>query len=88
MAYINESFYKITGTFAASQFPDVEVQQVKLRTPSTNVGSIYIGGNASDTWFELDAGVDTGWFNTTNLNNYWQSKSSGTTDYIVAWVQR
>jgi hypothetical protein len=88
MTYLNESFYKITGTFAASQFPDIEAQLVRLKAPSTNAGSIFIGNSAATTWWEMDAGDDTGWIYTANLNRYWQSLSSGSTDCLIAWVQR
>ena len=53
----------ITGT-AGSVFPSIEAQLVRLEAWSTNIGSFFIGrqsGSSYTTW-ELDAGVDTGWF--------------------------
>lgn len=86
--FINEFFYKVTGSATARQFPDVEARLVRFKVPSTNVGSIFIGNSAATVWYELDAGDDTGWISTANLNRYWQLSSSGTMDTITAWVQR
>ena len=86
--FVNEFFYKITGSAVALQLPDIEAKLVRFKVPSTNVGSIFLGNSAATVWYELDAGDDTGWIGTANLNRYWQLSSSGTMDNIVAWVQR
>lgn len=86
-SFIHETFYKITGTYAASQFPDIASHLVRLKAPSTNTGSIFIGHNGTSLWWELDAGDDTGWISVPNLNRYWHGLSSGSADYLVAWVQ-
>ena len=44
---INHFFYKITGSATALQFPDVEARYIKLKVPSTNVGSIFLGNSAA-----------------------------------------
>ena len=79
----------ITGT-AGSVFPSIEAQLVRLEAWSTNIGSFFIGrqsGSSYTTW-ELDAGVDTGWFGISNLNQLYARNPSGTVDYLAYWIQR
>ena len=89
--FIFDLFGLVTGTYGVDQFPDLPCNMARFKTRSANAGSFFIS-NASGTVlgmpYELDAGEDTGWFPTTNLNRLWHGGSSGTTDLLAYWVQR
>ena len=79
----------ITGT-TVTQFPDVPCQQARLMAYSANIGSFFIGNGVATglcVW-ELDAGEDTGWFGTDNLNNLYYKNASGTSDFLAYWINR
>jgi len=79
----------ITGT-SVTQFPDIPCQLARLQAYSANIGSFLVGNAASTdrcVW-ELDAGADTGWFGTDNLNNLWFQNASGTVDRMSYWIQK
>jgi hypothetical protein len=89
-AFIFDVFGVVTGTFGSNQFPDVPCSMARFKARSGNPGSFFIG-HLSGTVplpFELDAGNDTDWFVTTNLNRYFHNGSSGTTDILAYWIQK
>ena len=89
--FIFDIFGIVTGTYGVEQFPNLPCNMARFKTRSANAGSFFIS-NASGTVFgmpyELDAGEDTGWFPTTNLNRLWHGGSSGTADLLAYWVQK
>jgi len=92
MDYLFEQFGLVTGTYAISQLPDIPCSMVRFKARSSNAGSIFIGsqyttGSVFSMPYELDAGDDTGWFETDNLNRYYQGGSSGTS-YLAYWAKK
>lgn len=83
------AFGIITGT-VVTQFPDIECQYARLMAYHSNIGSFFIGNGSSASLcvWELDAGDDTGWFGIDNLNKLWHKNGSGTSDYLVYWIER
>lgn len=77
----------ITGSTVA-QLPDIPCQMLRFKAKSTNIGSFFIGHNASTCYWELDAGNETEFFEVDNLNNFWCVNGSGTVDYLAYWIQR
>jgi hypothetical protein len=89
--FIYDLFGLVTGTFGVNQFPNVPCSMARLRARSSNAGSFFIShasGTVLGMPYELDAGEDTGWFPTSNLNRLWHGGSSGTSDFLAYWVQR
>jgi hypothetical protein len=89
--FIYDLFGLVTGTFGVNQFPNVPCSMARLRARSSNAGSFFIShasGTVLGMPYELDAGEDTGWFPTSNLNLLWHGGSSGTSDFLAYWVQR
>ena len=87
--FLFDAFGVVTGTFGASNFPNVLCGMARFKARGSNVGSFFIGGISGSTIlpFELSAGQDTGWFATTNLNRYWFNGCSGST-YLAWWIQK
>ena len=89
--FIYDLFGLVTGTYGVDQFPDIPCSLARFRARSSNSGSFFINhasGTVVGMPYELDAGEDTGWFPTTNLNQFWHGGSSGTADLLAYWVQR
>ncbi len=89
-ALIFDVFGVITGTLGSTQFPNIPCSKARLKARSTNIGSFFIG-HLSGTVplpFELDAGEDTGWFATSNLNRYFYNESSGSVDTLAYWIMK
>lgn len=87
--FIYNVFGIITGS-TITPFPDVPAQLARLEAYAANIGSFFIGhqsGTSQCVW-ELDAGYDTGWFSISNLNEFWYRNPSGTSDYMVYWIQK
>src|SRR5512139_936095 len=87
--FIYNVFGIITGT-SVQPFPDIPCSLANLKAYASNIGSFKIGhqsGTSQCVW-ELDAGQETGWFGIHNLNELWRSNASGTSDYLVYWVQK
>lgn len=72
---------ELAGSVAAVQMPDVPCRMVRFKAHSDNAGNVYIGGagvtvanGATDTTtgLQLDAGDDTGWIATDNLNRFYR----------------
>ena len=83
----------VTGTTTARQFPSVPASMARFKARVGNVGSFFIGiqpntGSAQRMPFELEAGYDTGWFATDNLNRYWYENLSGSSEYLAYWLQK
>jgi len=89
-ALIFDVFGVITGTFGSDQFSNIPCSKARLKARSTNAGSFFIGhaSGAVPLPYELDAGEDTGWFATSNLNRYFHNGSSGTTDVLAFWIMK
>lgn len=77
----------VTGSATGIQFPDVQGLMVRFKARSTNVGSFFLGNGQNNCTFELDAGDDTGWVATNNLNLFWYRSPSGTLDHLYYWMQ-
>jgi hypothetical protein len=89
-ALIFDVFGVVTGTFGSDQFPNIPCSKARLKARSTNAGSFFIGhaSGAVPLPYELDAGEDTDWFATSNLNRYFHNGSSGSTDAIAYWIMK
>lgn len=87
-APVTDAFGVVTGSATAIQLPDVPCWRVKLKARSTNIGSFFIGDYSTRCLWEIDAGQETDWVTVNNLNRYWYSNASGTTDKMVYWLQK
>ena len=89
-ALIFDVFGVVTGTFGSDQFPNIPCSKARFKARSTNAGSFFIGhaSGAVPLPYELDAGEDTDWFATSNLNRYFHNGSSGTTDMLAFWIMK
>lgn len=86
--FLNNKIGRITGSFNSVRFPDIPCRMARFGAFSGNAGSFFITTDPNVVFgFELDAGQETGWFSTDNLNNFYYGRSSGTTDYLSYWVQ-
>jgi hypothetical protein len=72
---------ELAGATTATQLPDIPCSLVRLKARSDNAGSVYIGPSGvsladgstdTTTGLELDAGEDTGWIPTDNLNRFYR----------------
>lgn len=86
MSFIVNDVRLFSGT-TVTQFPSVQVKLARLKAWTSNIGSFFVGESASDLFFELDAGDDTGWISLSNLNQLWFSNGSGTADKLAVWLQ-
>lgn len=80
-------FGTVTGSASAVRFPAIEGLMVRFKARSTNAGSFFIGSDANNCVFELDAGDDTGWVATNRLDYFWYRNPSGSSDYLNYWMQ-
>lgn len=72
---------ELTGVTTATQMPDIPCRLVKFKAHNDNPTNVYVGksgvtveDSATDTTtgFQLDAGDDTGWLLTDNLNRFYR----------------
>jgi len=99
-AFPLQTFGRITGTFAMSQFPNNPASLARFKAYSSNTSPIWLGNIRTSGTFPfcwpLEPGDDTGWFSVPlddnvdalgNLNTFWQNAASGSC-YLSYWVQR
>ena len=80
-------FGRVTGTVDAVQMPTGTCMQLRLKADPDNIGTFYVGNNVAQTW-PLDAGQETEWVLANDLNQFYASNPSGTTDFLDYWLQR
>lgn len=78
----------VSGSVTAVQFPNVPLLMVRFKAYAANIGSFLLGETASDLYWEMRAGDDTGWVALENMNHLWYKNLSGTSDKLVYWIQR
>ena len=85
----NDTIGLITGSAAYQRFPNVPGSLFRLKAPSTNYKSVWVGVTSGSINFELDTGEDTGWFTLAshNLNTMFWYSVSGTKDRLTYWAQ-
>jgi hypothetical protein len=99
-SFVQQTFGKVTGTFAMSQFPSAPGYLARFKAYASNSSPIWIGNMRNSGSFPfpypLEPGDDTGWFSMAlddtvdaqgNLNVFWQNAASGSC-YASYWVQR
>jgi hypothetical protein len=99
-SFSTQSFGRITGTFAMSQFPNQPAYLARFKAYGDNGGTIWLGNMRTSGTFPfcwpLAPGDDTGWFSVPlddtadsqgNLSIFWQNASSGSC-YLAYWIQR
>lgn len=89
--FIREDIGLITGSATVSRFPNLPGSLFRLSARSSNIGSFFIGirSGTNQQPFEIDAGVDTGWFNLAgnNLNTLFFKNASGSSEAMAYWLQ-
>jgi len=80
---------RIGSATTATQLPDIPCEQVFFKAPSTNTGTVYIGGSnvSSAQGIELAAGEFSPWLPVQNLNEIWYIASAGTA-YLNYFIVR
>ena len=72
---------ELQGSATALQMPDVPCRMVKFKALEDNASGVYVGKvgvtvadgtTDTTTGFELEAGEDTGWLLTDNLNRFYR----------------
>lgn len=88
--FIFDLFGIITGTAGVTQMPNIPCNIARFKTLGTNTSPFYLGhvSGTVNLPFPMDAGDDTGWFATTNLNRYYFNAPSGTAVRLAYWIQR
>lgn len=99
-SFAEQTFGRITGTFAVSRFPNVPGHLARIKAYAGNGGTIYVGSVRATGMFPMPwpmaAGDDTGWFSMVlddtadaqgNLNSFYMNASSGSC-YLAYWVQK
>ena len=83
-------FGVVTGTSSTGvQFPDDPCMGVIIKAHPNNIGIFLLGEAGSGlTSYPLDAGDDTGWVYTSNINRFQHSNISGSTDQLLYWLQK
>lgn len=87
-SFIFDEFGVVSGSATAVQFPDEPCGMVRFKADPNNNEDFHIGENANNVIFPFDAGDDTGWVSTSNLNRYWYSNVSGSAEYLYWWLQK
>lgn len=87
--YSHETIGVVTGTSVA-QFPNVPGFVFKLQGRSTNIGSFMLGFGSGTLPYEIDAGFETDWFplSTKNLNQFYFSNGSGSSEVLTYWAKQ
>jgi len=84
-----DKFGVITGSTSVVLMVDEECDLVRFKADADNATEFLIGEAGSGlTPFALEAGDDTGWVVTSNLNRYEHSSPSGTYNYLQWWLQK
>jgi hypothetical protein len=84
-----DKFGVITGSTSAVIMDDEPCSMVRFKADNDNSGAMLIGeaGSGLTSW-PMEAGDDTGWVSTSNLDRYNHSSSSGTYNYLLYWLQK
>jgi hypothetical protein len=85
-----DKFGVVTGTSSTGvQFADDPCSAVRFKAHPDNIGLFLLGEAGSGlTSYPLDAGDDTGWVSTSNVNRYLHSNASGSADHLLYWLQK
>jgi hypothetical protein len=84
-----DKFGVVSGSATAIQFPDEPCFSVRFKADPDNNEDFFLGEAGSGlTPFPMDAGDDTGWIATSNLNRYIYSNVSGSAEYLYWWLQK
>lgn len=83
----DNTFGTVTGSASAVRFPSYEGLMVRFKARSTNVGSFFLGNGSNNCVYEIDAGDDTGWVATNQLDLFWYRSPSGSLDILNYWLQ-
>lgn len=84
--FIHDRMGIVTGVATATQFPSGSAGMVRFKAWPGNSEVILIGVGANFMLWPMDAGDDTGWIATDNLNRYWH-QSTGSNNYLSYWLQ-
>lgn len=82
-----DEFFVVTGSATAIQFMTGTVGMMRMKADIDNEGVFRIGNRADSCLYPLNAGDDTGWVSTSDMNRYWHQNASGSSDYLYYWVQ-
>ncbi len=85
--FLFDEYGVVTGSVTDVQFPTGSCGMLRFKADPGNEG-VFLIGNITETLFPMDAGEDTEFFMTTNLNLYYHSNGSGSTDYLYWWLQK
>jgi len=85
-----DKFGVVTGTSSAIvQFADNECKMTRFKADPDNNETFFLGeAGAGYCVFPLDAGDDTGWVATSNLDRYTYQNASGTAESLYYWLQK
>ena len=94
--FLFDNFGLVTGSYLSIQFPTGSCGLLRFKADPGNAGVFLLGdydaaggSMATGGGYPMDAGDDTGFFYTTNLNRYCYSHgTTGTTDYLNWWLQK
>ena len=84
-----DKFGVITGSTSVVIMADEECSMARFKADNDNDTPFLIGEAGSElaSW-PMEAGDDTGWVSTSNLNRYTHSSASGTASYLYYWLQK
>ncbi len=84
-----DKFGVITGSTSEVQMYDEPCSMVRFKADNDNATVMLIGeaGSGLTSW-PMEAGDDTGWVSTSNLNRYNHSSASGTYNALYFWLQK
>ena len=86
--FLYDAFGVVTGSATDIQFPTGSCGMLRFKADPANSG-VFLIGNEFGTLFPLNAGDDTDFFMTTNLNRYYYShRTTGTTDFAYWFLQK
>jgi len=85
-----DKFGVVTGTSSTgTQFASDPCAMVRFKASPSNIGVFLLGEAGSGlTSFPMSAGDDTGWVSTSNVSRYIQANASGSSDYLLYWLQK
>ena len=85
-----DKFGTVTGSSSTgTQFGSDPCSMVRFNAHPSNEGIFMLGEAGSGLApFPMSAGDDTGWVSTSNVNRYLQANASGSTDYLLYWLQK
>jgi len=84
--FIYNEFGIVTGTVSCTQFPTGTCKILRFKADPDNIGQFALG-NEFGCLFPMSPGDDTGWLSAINVNQFYYSNPSGTSDYLYWWLQ-